>query len=178
MRDIFASLSNGDTILADVSVTFPISSDAARLRTRSKTAGAAAKMKSEEKQRKYAVAARSVGLRFVALVFETFGRPDRETVSFVKELVGIAGSRAGFSMEGEMRAIQARLTDRYWKVLGCTLQRYVAINVLTSAFHGRGLIGRGQRGPFQPGSLLGREFSIQLAHERDRFVQEDPEIAA
>eukprot|EP00820_Chromera_velia_P004464 Cvel_17486.t1-p1 / transcript=Cvel_17486.t1 / gene=Cvel_17486 / organism=Chromera_velia_CCMP2878 / gene_product=hypothetical protein / transcript_product=hypothetical protein / location=Cvel_scaffold1400:445-8529(-) / protein_length=1259 / sequence_SO=supercontig / SO=protein_coding / is_pseudo=false len=104
--DIFASLSNSDTILADVSITFPISSDAARLRTRSKTAGAAAKTKSEEKQRKYVVAARSVGLRFIPLVFETFGRPDRETVSFVKELVGIAGSKAGFSTEGEMRAVQ------------------------------------------------------------------------
>uniref|UniRef100_A0A0G4G6D0 PDEase domain-containing protein n=1 Tax=Chromera velia CCMP2878 TaxID=1169474 RepID=A0A0G4G6D0_9ALVE len=163
--DIFASLSNGDTILADVFVTFPISSNTARLRTRSKTAGAAAKTKSEEKQRKYAVTARLVGLRFVPLVFETFGRPDGETVSFVKELVRITGSRAGFSTEGEMRAVQARLTDRYWKVLGCTLQRYVAINVLTSAFH-----SRGQRGPFQPASLLGREFLIQLAHERDRFV--------
>uniref|UniRef100_A0A0G4HGE8 Uncharacterized protein n=1 Tax=Chromera velia CCMP2878 TaxID=1169474 RepID=A0A0G4HGE8_9ALVE len=103
--DIFASLSNGNTILADVSVTFPISSDTACLRARSKTAGAAAKTKSEEKQRKHAVAARSVGLRFVPLVFQTFGRPDREMVSFVKELVGIAGSRAGFSTEGEMRVV-------------------------------------------------------------------------
>uniref|UniRef100_A0A0G4IEJ2 Uncharacterized protein n=1 Tax=Chromera velia CCMP2878 TaxID=1169474 RepID=A0A0G4IEJ2_9ALVE len=111
--DLFASLSNGDTLLADVSVTFPISSDASRLRTRSKTAGAAAKTKSEEKVRKYAVAARAVGLRFVPLVFETFGCPDRETVSFVKELVSVASSKAGFSTEGELMAVQARLTDRY-----------------------------------------------------------------
>uniref|UniRef100_A0A0G4FJA4 Reverse transcriptase domain-containing protein n=1 Tax=Chromera velia CCMP2878 TaxID=1169474 RepID=A0A0G4FJA4_9ALVE len=163
--DLFASLSNGDTLLTDVSVTFPISSDASRLRTRSKTAGAAAKTKSEEKVWKYAVAACAVGLWFVPLIFETFGRPDRETVSFVKELVSVASLRAGFSTEGELMAVQARLTDRYWKILGCTLQRYVAINVLTSAFH-----GRGQRGPFQPDSLLGREFSMQLSHERDRFV--------
>uniref|UniRef100_A0A0G4GRQ9 Reverse transcriptase domain-containing protein n=1 Tax=Chromera velia CCMP2878 TaxID=1169474 RepID=A0A0G4GRQ9_9ALVE len=141
--DLFASLSNGDTLLADVSMTFFISSDASHLRTRSKTAGAAAKTKSEEKVWKYTVAARAVGLRFVLLVFETFGHPDRETVSFVKELVSVASSRAGFSTEGELMAVQARLTDRYWKILGCTLQRYVAINVLTSAFH-----GRGQRGPF------------------------------
>uniref|UniRef100_A0A0G4GKM2 Interferon-related developmental regulator N-terminal domain-containing protein n=1 Tax=Chromera velia CCMP2878 TaxID=1169474 RepID=A0A0G4GKM2_9ALVE len=99
--DLFASLSNGDTLLADVSVTFPISSDASRLRTRSKTAGAVAKTKSKEKVWKYAVAARAVGLRFVPLVFETFGRPDRETVSFIKELVSVASSRAGFSTEGK-----------------------------------------------------------------------------
>uniref|UniRef100_A0A0G4ICS4 Uncharacterized protein n=1 Tax=Chromera velia CCMP2878 TaxID=1169474 RepID=A0A0G4ICS4_9ALVE len=111
--DIFASLSNGDTLLADVSVTFPIFSDASRLRTRSKTAGAAAKMKSEGKVRKYAVSARAVGLRFVLLVFETFGHPDRETVSFVKELVSVASSRAEFSTEGELMAVQARLIDRY-----------------------------------------------------------------
>uniref|UniRef100_A0A0K6S8S5 Uncharacterized protein n=1 Tax=Chromera velia CCMP2878 TaxID=1169474 RepID=A0A0K6S8S5_9ALVE len=163
----FRSLSNGDTFLADVSVTFPISFDASRLRTRSKTTGAAAKMKSEEKVWKYIVAARTVGLRFVPLVFETFERPNRETVSSVKELVSVANLRAGFSTEGELMAVQARLTDRYWKILGYTLQRYVAINVLTSAFH-----SRGQRGPFQPVtvSLLGREFSMQLSHERDRFV--------
>uniref|UniRef100_A0A0G4HD04 Uncharacterized protein n=1 Tax=Chromera velia CCMP2878 TaxID=1169474 RepID=A0A0G4HD04_9ALVE len=171
--NLFASLSNGDTLLANVSVTFPISSDASRLRTRSKTVRAAAKTKSEEKVRKYAVAARAVGLRFVPLVFETFGRPDRETVSFVKELVSVASSRAGFLTEGELMAVHAQLTDRYWKILGYTLQRYVAINILTSAFH-----GRSQRGPFQLVFLLGWEFSMQLSHERDRFVQEDPESAA
>eukprot|EP00820_Chromera_velia_P009605 Cvel_21296.t1-p1 / transcript=Cvel_21296.t1 / gene=Cvel_21296 / organism=Chromera_velia_CCMP2878 / gene_product=hypothetical protein / transcript_product=hypothetical protein / location=Cvel_scaffold1984:194-5370(-) / protein_length=271 / sequence_SO=supercontig / SO=protein_coding / is_pseudo=false len=87
--NLFASLSNGDTLLADVFVTFPIFSNASRLRTRSKTVGAAAKTKSEEKVWKYAVAARVVGLTiwFVLLVFETFERPDREIVSFVKELV-------------------------------------------------------------------------------------------
>uniref|UniRef100_A0A0G4FZE1 Uncharacterized protein n=1 Tax=Chromera velia CCMP2878 TaxID=1169474 RepID=A0A0G4FZE1_9ALVE len=175
--NLFVSLLNGDTLLADVSMTFPISSDASRLRTRSKTAEAAAKTKSKEKVWKYAVAARAVGLWFlieiVPLVFETFGHPNKETVSFVKELVSVASSRAGFSTEGELMAVQARLTDRYWKILGCTLQRYVAINVLTSVFH-----GRGQRGPFQPVSLLGQEFSMQLSHKRDRFVQEDPESAA
>uniref|UniRef100_A0A0G4I5E0 Uncharacterized protein n=1 Tax=Chromera velia CCMP2878 TaxID=1169474 RepID=A0A0G4I5E0_9ALVE len=102
--DLLASLSNGGTLFADVSVTFPISSVASRLRTRSKTAGAAAKTKSEEKVQKYAIAAHAVRLRFVPLVFETFGRPDRETVSFVKELVGVASSRAGFSTEDYVAA--------------------------------------------------------------------------
>uniref|UniRef100_A0A0G4FRL1 Uncharacterized protein n=1 Tax=Chromera velia CCMP2878 TaxID=1169474 RepID=A0A0G4FRL1_9ALVE len=98
--DFFAFLSNGDTLFVDVSVTFPISSDVSRLRTRSKRARAAAKMKSEEKVQKYVLAARAVGLRFIPLVFETFGRPDRETVSFIKELVGVASSRTEFLIKG------------------------------------------------------------------------------
>eukprot|EP00820_Chromera_velia_P026990 Cvel_10710.t1-p1 / transcript=Cvel_10710.t1 / gene=Cvel_10710 / organism=Chromera_velia_CCMP2878 / gene_product=hypothetical protein / transcript_product=hypothetical protein / location=Cvel_scaffold651:60539-61930(+) / protein_length=399 / sequence_SO=supercontig / SO=protein_coding / is_pseudo=false len=164
--DIFASLSTDDTMVADVSVTFPISFDAARLRTRAKTAGAAARTRSEEKIRKYAAAVRSVGLRFIPLVFESFGRPDKETVSFVKELVTVAMNRAGVVSEGSINTVRSRLTDRYWKILGCTLQRYVAINILTSAFH-----DRGQRGPFQPASLLGRELSTQLSHNWEVFVQ-------
>uniref|UniRef100_A0A0G4IAD5 Uncharacterized protein n=1 Tax=Chromera velia CCMP2878 TaxID=1169474 RepID=A0A0G4IAD5_9ALVE len=79
--DIFASLSTGDTMVADVSVTFRISFDAARLRTRAKTAGAAARTRSEEKTRKYAAAVHSVGLRFIPLVFESFGRPDKDSDS-------------------------------------------------------------------------------------------------
>uniref|UniRef100_A0A0G4IAP6 Uncharacterized protein n=1 Tax=Chromera velia CCMP2878 TaxID=1169474 RepID=A0A0G4IAP6_9ALVE len=67
----------------------------------------------------------------------------------------------------------SRLTDRYWKILGCTLQRYVVINILTSAFH-----DRGQRGPFQPASLLGQELSTQLSHDREVFVQGGAEQAA
>jgi len=74
-------------------------------------------------------------------------------------------NRAGVVLETSMNTVRSCLTDRYWKILGCTLQRYVAINILTSAFH-----DRGQRDPFQPASLLGRELSTQLSYDREVFV--------
>eukprot|EP00820_Chromera_velia_P003493 Cvel_3304.t2-p1 / transcript=Cvel_3304.t2 / gene=Cvel_3304 / organism=Chromera_velia_CCMP2878 / gene_product=hypothetical protein / transcript_product=hypothetical protein / location=Cvel_scaffold131:20652-21017(-) / protein_length=122 / sequence_SO=supercontig / SO=protein_coding / is_pseudo=false len=93
-----------------------------------------------------------IGFRFVPLVFETYGRPGKGVVRFLKEVakLGVGRVRGG---EGD-EAVQARLMDRYYKLLSCTLQRFVAANLLSS-IHSR----RGTRGPFQPDSegLLRRE---------------------
>uniref|UniRef100_A0A0G4HYV9 Uncharacterized protein n=1 Tax=Chromera velia CCMP2878 TaxID=1169474 RepID=A0A0G4HYV9_9ALVE len=77
--DLFATLPNEDSILGDVALIHPIQ-DATHLHRNAKKAGAAAKEKEGKKHIHYDDACRAVGIRFVPLVFETYGRPGGETV--------------------------------------------------------------------------------------------------
>uniref|UniRef100_A0A0G4F0A8 Uncharacterized protein n=1 Tax=Chromera velia CCMP2878 TaxID=1169474 RepID=A0A0G4F0A8_9ALVE len=77
--DLFATLPNGDSILGDVALIHPIQ-DVTRLHKNAKKVGAAAKEKEGKKHTHYDDAWRAVGIRFVPLVFETYGRPGGETV--------------------------------------------------------------------------------------------------
>uniref|UniRef100_A0A0G4I3I1 Uncharacterized protein n=1 Tax=Chromera velia CCMP2878 TaxID=1169474 RepID=A0A0G4I3I1_9ALVE len=90
--DLFTTLPNGDSILRDVALIHPIQ-DATRLHRNAKKAGAAAKEKEGKKHIHYDDACIAVGIRFVPMVFETYGRPGGETVRFVKEMVRQATER-------------------------------------------------------------------------------------
>uniref|UniRef100_A0A0G4G026 Uncharacterized protein n=1 Tax=Chromera velia CCMP2878 TaxID=1169474 RepID=A0A0G4G026_9ALVE len=79
--DLFVALPNGDSVLGDVALIHPIQ-DATRLHRNAKKAGAAAKEKGGKKHTHYDDACRAVGIRFVPLVFETYGRPGGETVRY------------------------------------------------------------------------------------------------
>uniref|UniRef100_A0A0G4G4I8 Uncharacterized protein n=1 Tax=Chromera velia CCMP2878 TaxID=1169474 RepID=A0A0G4G4I8_9ALVE len=148
--DFLAGLPSGDTVLADVAVTHPFSIDANRLRRFAKTAGSAARGMEKVKNDRYGEICHEIGFRFVPLVFETYGRPREGVVRFLKEVakLGVGRVRGG---EGD-EAVQTRLMDHYYKLLSCTLQRFVAVNLLSS-IHSR----RGTRSPFQPKGLLRRE---------------------
>uniref|UniRef100_A0A0G4HRL1 Uncharacterized protein n=1 Tax=Chromera velia CCMP2878 TaxID=1169474 RepID=A0A0G4HRL1_9ALVE len=118
--DLFTTLLNGDSVLGDVALIHPIQ-DATRLHRNAKKAGAAAKEKEEKKYTYYDDACRAVGIRFIPLVFETYGRPGGETVRFMKEMVRQATERLG-----EMNNVSARqkIADRWWK----TFKEFFAVH--------------------------------------------------
>uniref|UniRef100_A0A0G4F8I0 Uncharacterized protein n=1 Tax=Chromera velia CCMP2878 TaxID=1169474 RepID=A0A0G4F8I0_9ALVE len=158
--DLFASLPNGDSILGDVALIHPIQ-DATRLHRNAKKAGAATKEKEGKKHTHYDDACRAVGIRFVPLVFETYGRPGGETVRFVKEMVRQATERLG-----EMNDAPARqkIADRWWKTLSVAVQKAAASTILASV-----QASRGARGTQVTEMLLGREFSayVGLAEKKE-----------
>uniref|UniRef100_A0A0G4IFA5 Uncharacterized protein n=1 Tax=Chromera velia CCMP2878 TaxID=1169474 RepID=A0A0G4IFA5_9ALVE len=158
--DLFASLPNGDSILGDVALIHPIQ-DVTRLHRNAKKAGAAAKEKEGKKHTHYDDACRAVGIRFVPLVFETYGRPGGETVRFVKEMVRQATERLG-----EMNDAPARqkIADRWWKTLSVAVQKAAASTILASV-----QASRGARGTQVTEMLLGREFSayVGLAEKKE-----------
>uniref|UniRef100_A0A0G4GJA4 Uncharacterized protein n=1 Tax=Chromera velia CCMP2878 TaxID=1169474 RepID=A0A0G4GJA4_9ALVE len=151
--DFLAELPSGDTVLADVAVTYPFSIDANRLRRFAKIAGSAARGMEKVKNDRYGEICHKIGFRFVPLVFETYGRPREGVVRFLKEVAKLGAGRVRGG-EGD-EAVQARLIDCYYKLLSCTLQRFIAANLLSS-IHSR----RGTRSPFQPKGLLGREVAM------------------
>uniref|UniRef100_A0A0G4HTY4 Uncharacterized protein n=1 Tax=Chromera velia CCMP2878 TaxID=1169474 RepID=A0A0G4HTY4_9ALVE len=146
----FAGLPSGDTVLADVAVTHPFSIDANHLHRFAKIAGSAARGMEKVKNDRYGEICSEIGFRFVPLVFETYGRPEEGVGRFLKEVAKLGAGRVRGG-EGD-EAVQARLMDRYYKLLSCTLQRFVAVNLLSS-IHSR----RGTKGPFQPKGLLRKE---------------------
>uniref|UniRef100_A0A0G4HLI5 Uncharacterized protein n=1 Tax=Chromera velia CCMP2878 TaxID=1169474 RepID=A0A0G4HLI5_9ALVE len=111
--DLFATLPNRDSILGDVALIHPIQ-DTTRLHRNAKKAGAVAKEKEGKKHTYYDDACRAVGIRFVPLVFETYGRPGGETVRFVKEMVRQATKRLG---EMNNASAYQKIADKWWKTL-------------------------------------------------------------
>uniref|UniRef100_A0A0G4H0J2 Uncharacterized protein n=1 Tax=Chromera velia CCMP2878 TaxID=1169474 RepID=A0A0G4H0J2_9ALVE len=158
--DLFATLPNGDSVLGDVALIHPIQ-DATRLHRNAKKAGAVAKEKERKKYTHYDDACRAVSIRFIPLVFETYGRPGGETVRFVKEMVRQATERLG-----EMNDASARqkIADRWWKTLSVAVQKAVASTILVSV-----QASRGARGTQVIEMLLGREFSayVGLAEKKE-----------
>uniref|UniRef100_A0A0G4FDF8 Uncharacterized protein n=1 Tax=Chromera velia CCMP2878 TaxID=1169474 RepID=A0A0G4FDF8_9ALVE len=148
--DFLARLPSGDTVLADVAVTYPFSIDANHLRRFAKTAGSAARGMKKVKNDRYGEICYEIGFRFVPLVFETYGRPGEGVVRVLKEVAKLGAGRMR-GREGD-EAVQARLMNYYSKLLSCTLQRFVTANLLSSIYS-----KRGTRGHFQPKGLLGGE---------------------
>uniref|UniRef100_A0A0G4G8Z1 Uncharacterized protein n=1 Tax=Chromera velia CCMP2878 TaxID=1169474 RepID=A0A0G4G8Z1_9ALVE len=153
--DFLVGLPSGDTVLANVAVTHSFSIDANHLRRFAKTAGSAVRGMEKVKNDRYGEICHEIGFRFVPLVFETYGRPGEGVVRFLKEVAKLAAGRVRGG-EGH-KAVQARLMDCYCKLLSCTLQRFVAANLLSS-IHSR----RGTKGPFQPEGLLGRDSEVAV----------------
>uniref|UniRef100_A0A0G4FCC3 Uncharacterized protein n=1 Tax=Chromera velia CCMP2878 TaxID=1169474 RepID=A0A0G4FCC3_9ALVE len=131
---------SGESYLEDVSVTHPMSVEAARLRRMSNYAGAAARDMEMMKDRKYKAICKEMGLEFVPLVFVS-GRPGKKTVEFLSVVANHAASRVRGGED--FAAVQGRIMQQYFKILSCTLQRFVAANVLSSIH-----LRRGRRGPF------------------------------
>mmetsp|Transcript_25522 Transcript_25522/g.49917 ORF Transcript_25522/g.49917 Transcript_25522/m.49917 type:complete len:125 (-) Transcript_25522:358-732(-) len=102
------------------------------------------------KDRKYKAICKELGLEFVPLVFETYGRLGKRMVEFLTTVVNHVASRVRGGED--FPVVQGRLMQQYFKILSCTLQRFVAANVLSS-IHSR----RGRRGPFQAEPLLARD---------------------
>uniref|UniRef100_A0A0G4HK63 Uncharacterized protein n=1 Tax=Chromera velia CCMP2878 TaxID=1169474 RepID=A0A0G4HK63_9ALVE len=143
---------SGESYLRDVSVTHPMSVEAAHLRRMSNYAGAVARDMEMVKDRKYKAICKEMGLEFVPLVFDTYGRPGKKTVEFLSVVANHAASRVRGGED--FAAVQGRIMQQYFKILSCTLQRFVAVNILSS-IHSR----RGQKGPFQAKPLLARDIA-------------------
>uniref|UniRef100_A0A0G4GL76 Uncharacterized protein n=1 Tax=Chromera velia CCMP2878 TaxID=1169474 RepID=A0A0G4GL76_9ALVE len=150
--DLLSGMPSGESYVGDVFVTHPMSVEAARLRRMSNYAGAAARDMEMVKDRKYKTICKEMGLEFVPLVFETYGRWGKKTVEFLSAVVNHAASRVRGGED--FAAVQGRIMQQYFKILSCTLQRFVAANVLSS-IHSR----RGRRGPFQAEPLLARDMA-------------------
>uniref|UniRef100_A0A0G4I065 Uncharacterized protein n=1 Tax=Chromera velia CCMP2878 TaxID=1169474 RepID=A0A0G4I065_9ALVE len=98
----------------------------------------------------------AVEIRFVPLVFETFGRPGKETVRFVKEMLRQSSERLGEGVDQAARLSQ-RVADQWWKTISVAVQRAASSTVLASV-----QASHGARGFKVTEILLGREYSAYV----------------
>ena len=101
----------------DVAVVSPQAGDAAHQLRATRVDGAAAKEACKYKRRRY-------GDQVIPFVLEVGGRPSDEARAFVHRVL-----HADPLMEGSA----AERGAHFWRVLSCTLQRYVALQLRHSA---------------------------------------------
>jgi hypothetical protein len=123
--DIVAESASRPTLLADPTVVHPVAANRRQLEAHARTSGAAARRREDAKAQKYGEAARSLGMPFLPLVVETFGRMGAAATGFVQKLA-TEKARGVPSREDRQQAdqyLRQRLLARWYRTISCALQR-------------------------------------------------------
>ena len=149
--DIVVESALKPTLLADTTVIHPV----ARLSASAKSAGAAAKIREQQKTKVYGDASRSLQMHFTPLAVEAFGRWGARAISLLKRLALEKASEAaapslGPASDSDRRPsvnqrVRANLLKRWYRALSCSLQRGNAQILRHNIVTAREVAGRGPR---------------------------------
>ena len=149
--DIVVESALKPTLLADTTVIHPV----ARLSASAKSAGAAAKIREQQKTKVYGDASRSLQMHFTPLAVEAFGRWGARAISLLKRLALEKASEAaapslGPASDSDRRPsvnqrVRANLLKRWYRALSCSVQRGNAQILRHNIVTAREVAGRGPR---------------------------------